>query len=84
MPRRILALISARFSKSQRSCSSCVSSRRSRTSPTLLEPVAWSCFRILASNDASRIQLTLATLQTCRLANGGHREAHAKSGRYSP
>ena len=44
MPRRIFALIASRFSKSQRSCSSCVSSKQSNTSSTLAEPVAWSCF----------------------------------------
>src|SRR5712691_13351358 len=60
MPRRTLALISSRFSKSQRSCSSCVSSKRSSTSSTLLEPVAWSCFWSLASKDASRISLVMA------------------------
>lgn len=26
---------------------------------TLLEPVAWSCFRILASKDASRISMVM-------------------------
>jgi hypothetical protein len=59
MPRRILALISSRLSKSQRSCSSCVSRRRGSTSSTLLEPVAWSCFWSLASKDASRISMVM-------------------------
>jgi hypothetical protein len=45
----------ARTSASQRSCRSCASSRRGSTSSTLLEPVAWSCFRILASKDCSVI-----------------------------
>ena len=35
MPRLILALIDSRFSRSQRSCSSCVSRRRSNASSTL-------------------------------------------------
>src|SRR5271166_3500851 len=35
-------------------------SRRSGTSSTLLEPVVWSCFRILASKDASRISMVMA------------------------
>src|SRR5882724_9838609 len=61
MPWRILALISSRFSRSQRSCSSCVSSKRSSTSSTLLEPVAWSCFWILASNDGSRISMVMTS-----------------------
>src|SRR5580704_13662219 len=57
MPRRILASRAFRFSKSQRSCSSWVSSKRSNTSSTLLEPVAWSCFWILACKVASRISI---------------------------
>src|SRR6266568_1342815 len=44
MPRPILALIASLFSRSQRSCSSCVSSKRSNTSSTLAEPVASNCF----------------------------------------
>ena len=36
-----------------------VCSERSSTSSTLLEPVAWSCFRILASKDASRISMVM-------------------------
>jgi hypothetical protein len=36
-----------------------VTSKRSSTSSTLLEPVAWSCFLILASNDASRISMVM-------------------------
>lgn len=35
------------------------SSKRSNTSSTLLEPVVWSCFRILASKDASRISMVM-------------------------
>ena len=42
-------------SKSQRSCSSCVSTRRSRASSTLQEPVASTCFCSLACNTGSWI-----------------------------
>jgi hypothetical protein len=48
-------VLSSRFSKSQRSGSSCLCSMPSGTSSTLLELAAWSCLRILASKDASRI-----------------------------
>src|SRR6266852_4772147 len=52
--------MASRFSNSQRSCSSCVSSKRRSTSSTVAEPVAWSCFWILASRAASRISMFIA------------------------
>jgi hypothetical protein len=49
-------LRSSRFALDDRA--EVVSSKRSSTS-TLLEPVAWSCFWILASKDASRISMVM-------------------------
>jgi hypothetical protein len=53
IPRRIFALITARFSRSQRSCSSCVSRSRISVSSTLPEPVARIYLWILASRIGS-------------------------------
>src|SRR5579859_2226303 len=47
----------ARFSASQRSCSSWASSKRKRTSSMLAEPVDLTCFCSLASSSGSRISI---------------------------
>src|SRR6266568_4933780 len=80
MPRLIFALIVSRFSESQRSCSSCVSSKRSNTSSTVREPVTCSCFRILASKAASLISMFILSLRAqCRLLNRSRDIANVKA-----
>ena len=59
---------SSRFAQDDRS--EVVSSERSSTYSTLLEPVAWSCFRILASKDASRISMVMASSLGLRVREG--------------
>jgi hypothetical protein len=51
------------------------SSKRSSTSSTLLEPVAWNCFRILAFNDASRISMVIVGSLALRVKSGVNRIA---------
>src|SRR5207249_2472720 len=78
--RLIFALIVSRFSESQRSCSSCVSSKRSNTSSTVREPVTCSCFRILASKAASWISMFILSLHAqCRLLNRSREIANVKA-----
>src|SRR5579859_2207326 len=52
--------MSSRFSRSHRSCSSWVSSKRASSSSTLPEPVASSCFWIRAFRVESRISIFIA------------------------
>jgi len=48
---------SSRFAQDDRA--GVAASKRSSTSSTLLKPVAWSCLRILACKDASRISMVM-------------------------
>lgn len=70
MPRRIFALCRSRCSCNQRSCSSCVSSKRSSTSSTFSEPVASASRRRRAARLASRISMLIAAPESSLFYSG--------------